>query len=62
MGWTFEKELNILFIMYDTQIKKMVQITDMIEKLKINNQKKLIKLGEKKMKDLNIKIKIGGNL
>ena len=55
----FERELEILCIIYDIQMKKINQITNMIGKLKNNNQNQLIRLGEKKMKDLNIKIKSG---
>lgn len=57
----YERELNDLHIIYDFQMDKLNQISNMIENHKKNNEKELLKLGNKWLKQNNIKIKNGGS-
>lgn len=56
----YERELNCLHLKYDFQMKKLNQVSQMIVKHKKDNEKELLKLGNKWLKQNKIKIKNGG--
>ena len=56
----YKQELSCLHLIYDFQMEKLNQVSRMIEDHKKNNEKELLKLGNKWLKQNNIKIKNGG--
>ena len=57
--WNYTKELILLHVSYDYHKNKMIQISEKIQKLKMDNHKELLKLGNKWLKKNGVKITHG---
>lgn len=57
--WNYTKELILLHASYDYHESKMIQVSKKIQELKADNDKTLLKLGNKWLKENKVKITHG---
>jgi hypothetical protein len=60
--WNYTKELALLYMGYDFYEKQLLQISETIEKLKADNGKELLKLGNRWLRKNKAKITHGSVL